>query len=387
MPLFINRIKYSGEDLNTEISSRDEYDKKKKADEALVRMNQLVTDFRNKYMIISESWNDVIVEFQKKRNALMYNASGELELRMIIEDLFKERGSFGIRYNALIEEVGNFGNSLMKNGADYRSIEQILPLIDEIVANSKCLNINIYNVEGLDNVGPQEFDISPRSKEIISSWKQKYQTIPELKYATQKRELKQSINELKSKLHDAESKKKAEEAEYLIMKGNLDSINERINESTGQLEEKNSKVRSSADVELEETDKKLTEYKEAAKNVDAEIAKNKEELSKLSFFKRAQKKEIQNRIDDLMIIRRKFTARIREVQDNIERIIDERDSKLEKSNRGVLADKAKIRELTVAIARIQKDINELDREINALQVEIDSKREVIRQLEEKESLP
>lgn len=385
--MFINRIKYSGEDLNTEISSRDEYDKKKKADEALVRMNQLVTDFRNKYMIISESWNDVIVEFQKKRNALMYNASGELELRMIIEDLFKERGSFGIRYNALIEEVGNFGNSLMKNGADYRSIEQILPLIDEIVANSKCLNINIYNVEGLDNVGPQEFDISPRSKEIISSWKQKYQTIPELKYATQKRELKQSINELKSKLHDAESKKKAEEAEYLIMKGNLDSINERINESTGQLEEKNSKVRSSADVELEETDKKLTEYKEAAKNVDAEIAKNKEELSKLSFFKRAQKKEIQNRIDDLMIIRRKFTARIREVQDNIERIIDERDSKLEKSNRGVLADKAKIRELTVAIARIQKDINELDREINALQVEIDSKREVIRQLEEKESLP
>lgn len=275
----------------------------------------------------------------------------------------------------------------MKNGADYRSIEQILPLIDEIVANSKCLNINIYNVEGLDNVGPQEFDISPRSKEIISSWKQKYQTIPELRYATQKRELKQSINELKSKLHDAESKKKAEEAEYLIMKGNLDSINERINESTGQLEEKNSKVRSSADVELEETDKKLTEYKEAAKNVDAEIAKNKEELSKLSFFKRAQKKEIQNRIDDLMIIRRKFTARIREVQDNIERIIDERDSKLEKSNRGVLADKAKIRELTVAIARIQKDINELDREINALQVEIDSKREVIRQLEEKESLP
>ncbi|MCR5639689.1 MAG: hypothetical protein K6F97_12760 [Lachnospiraceae bacterium] len=385
--MFINRIKYSGEDLNTEISSRDEYDKKKKADEALVRMNQLVTDFRNKYMIISESWNDVIVEFQKKRNALMYNASGELELRMIIEDLFKERGSFGIRYNALIEEVGNFGNSLMKNGADYRSIEQILPLIDEIVANSKCLNINIYNVEGLDNVGPQEFDISPRSKEIISSWKQKYQTIPELRYATQKRELKQSINELKSKLHDAESKKKAEEAEYLIMKGNLDSINERINESTGQLEEKNSKVRSSADVELEETDKKLTEYKEAAKNVDAEIAKNKEELSKLSFFKRAQKKEIQNRIDDLMIIRRKFTARIREVQDNIERIIDERDSKLEKSNRGVLADKAKIRELTVAIARIQKDINELDREINALQVEIDSKREVIRQLEEKESLP
>ena len=387
MPLFINRIKYSGEDLNTEISSRDEYDKKKKADEALARMNQLVTDFRNKYMIISESWNDVIVEFQKKRNALMYNASGELELRMIIEDLFKERGSFGIRYNALIEEVGNFGNSLLKNGADYRSIEQILPLIDEIVANSKCLNINIYNVEGLDNVGPQEFDISPRSKEIINSWKQKYQTIPELKYATQKRELKQSINELKSKLRDAESKKKAEEAEYLIMKGNLDSITERINESTGQVEEKNSKVRSSADVELEETDKKLTEYKEAAKNVDAEIAKNKEELSKLSFFKRAQKKEIQNKIDELIITRRKFTARIREVQDNIERIIDERDSKLEKSNRGVLADKAKIRELTVAIARTQKDINELDREINALQVEIDSKSEVIRQLEEKESLP
>lgn len=387
MPLFINRIKYSGEDLNTEISSRDEYDKKKKADEALARMNQLVTDFRNKYMIISESWNDVIVEFQKKRNALMYNASGELELRMIIEDLFKERGSFGIRYNALIEEVGNFGNSLMKNGADYRSIEQILPLIDEIVANSKCLNINIYNVEGLDNVGPQEFDISPRSKEIINSWKQKYQTIPELKYATQKRELKQSINELKSKLRDAESKKKAEEAEYLIMKGNLDSITERINESTGQVEEKNSKVRSSADVELEETDKKLTEYKEAAKNVDAEIAKNKEELSKLSFFKRAQKKEIQNKIDELIITRRKFTARIREVQDNIERIIDERDSKLEKSNRGVLADKAKIRELTVAIARSQKDINELDREINALQVEIDSKREVLRQIEEKESLP
>ena len=385
--MFINRIKYSGEDLNTEISSRDEYDKKKKADEALVRMNQLVTDLRNKYMIISESWNDVIVEFQKKRNALMYNASGELELRMIIEDLFKERGSFGIRYNALIEEVGNFGNSLMKNGADYRSIEQILPLIDEIVANSKCLNINIYNVEGLDNVGPQEFDISPRSKEIINSWKQKYQTIPELKYATQKRELKQSINELKSKLHDAESKKKAEEAEYLIMKGNLDSITERINESTGQVEEKNSKVRSSADVELEETDKKLTEYKEAAKNVDAEIAKNKEELSKLSFFKRAQKKEIQNKIDELMITRRKFTARIREVQDNIERIINERDSKLEKSNRGVLADKAKIRELTVALARTQKDINELDREINALQVEIDSKREVIRQLEENESLP
>lgn len=387
MPLFINRIKYSGEDLNTEISSRDEYDKKKKADEALARMNQLVTDLRNKYMIISESWNDVIVEFQKKRNALMYNASGELELRMIIEDLFKERGSFGIRYNALIEEVGNFGNSLLKNGADYRSIEQILPLIDEIVANSKCLNINIYNVEGLDNVGPQEFDISPRSKEIINSWKQKYQTIPELKYATQKRELKQSINELKSKLRDAESKKKAEEAEYLIMKGNLDSITERINESTGQVEEKNSKVRSSADVELEETDKKLTEYKEAAKNVDAEIAKNKEELSKLSFFKRAQKKEIQNKIDELIITRRKFTARIREVQDNIERIIDERDSKLEKSNRGVLADKAKIRELTVAIARTQKDINELDREINALQVEIDSKSEVIRQLEEKESLP
>lgn len=385
--MFINRIKYSGEDLNTEISSRDEYDKKKKADEALVRMNQLVTDLRNKYMIISESWNDVIVEFQKKRNALMYNASGELELRMIIEDLFKERGSFGIRYNALIEEVGNFGNSLMKNGADYRSIEQILPLIDEIVANSKCLNINIYNVEGLDNVGPQEFDISPRSKEIINSWKQKYQTIPELKYATQKRELKQSINELKSKLHDAESKKKAEEAEYLIMKGNLDSITERINESTGQVEEKNSKVRSSADVELEETDKKLTEYKEAAKNVDAEIAKNKEELSKLSFFKRAQKKEIQNKIDELMITRRKFTARIREVQDNIERIINERDSKLEKSNRGVLADKAKVRELTVALARTQKDINELDREINALQVEIDSKREVIRQLEENESLP
>lgn len=385
--MFINRIKYSGEDLNTEISSRDEYDKKKKADEALARMNQLVTDLRNKYMIISESWNDVIVEFQKKRNALMYNASGELELRMIIEDLFKERGSFGIRYNALIEEVGNFGNSLLKNGADYRSIEQILPLIDEIVANSKCLNINIYNVEGLDNVGPQEFDISPRSKEIINSWKQKYQTIPELKYATQKRELKQSINELKSKLHDAESKKKAEEAEYLIMKGNLDSITERINESTGQVEEKNSKVRSSADVELEETDKKLTEYKEAAKNVDAEIAKNKEELSKLSFFKRAQKKEIQNKIDELIITRRKFTARIREVQDNIERIIDERDSKLEKSNRGVLADKAKIRELTVAIARTQKDINELDREINALQVEIDSKSEVIRQLEEKESLP
>lgn len=387
MPLFINRIKYSGEDLNTEISSRDEYNKKKKADEALARMNQLVTDLRNKYMIISESWNDVIVEFQKKRNALMYNASGELELRMIIEDLFKERGSFGIRYNALIEEVGNFGNSLLKNGADYRSIEQILPLIDEIVANSKCLNINIYNVEGLDNVGPQEFDISPRSKEIINSWKQKYQTIPELKYATQKRELKQSINELKSKLRDAESKKKAEEAEYLIMKGNLDSITERINESTGQVEEKNSKVRSSADVELEETDKKLTEYKEAAKNVDAEIAKNKEELSKLSFFKRAQKKEIQNKIDELIITRRKFTARIREVQDNIERIIDERDSKLEKSNRGVLADKAKIRELTVAIARTQKDINELDREINALQVEIDSKSEVIRQLEEKESLP
>ena len=385
--MFINRIKYSGEDLNTEISSRDEYDKKKKADEALVRMNQLVTDLRNKYMIISESWNDVIVEFQKKRNALMYNASGELELRMIIEDLFKERGSFGIRYNALIEEVGNFGNSLMKNGADYRSIEQILPLIDEIVANSKCLNINIYNVEGLDNVGPQEFDISPRSKEIINSWKQKYQTIPELKYATQKRELKQSINELKSKLHDAESKKKAEEAEYLIMKGNLDSITERINESTGQVEEKNSKVRSSADVELEETDKKLTEFKEAAKNVDAEIAKNKEELSKLSFFKRAQKKEIQNKIDELMITRRKFTARIREVQDNIERIINERDSKLEKSNRGVLADKAKVRELTVALARTQKDINELDREINALQVEIDSKREVIRQLEENESLP
>lgn len=385
--MFINRIKYSGEDLNTEISSRDEYDKKKKADEALARMNQLVTDLRNKYMIISESWNDVIVEFQKKRNALMYNASGELELRMIIEDLFKERGSFGIRYNALIEEVGNFGNSLLKNGADYRSIEQILPLIDEIVANSKCLNINIYNVEGLDNVGPQEFDISPRSKEIINSWKQKYQTIPELKYATQKRELKQSINELKSKLRDAESKKKAEEAEYLIMKGNLDSITERINESTGQVEEKNSKVRSSADVELEETDKKLTEYKEAAKNVDAEIAKNKEELSKLSFFKRAQKKEIQNKIDELMITRRKFTARIREVQDNIERIINERDSKLEKSNRGVLADKAKIRELTVAIARTQKDINELDREINALQVEIDSKSEVIRQLEEKESLP
>ncbi|HBZ89660.1 MAG TPA: hypothetical protein DEO62_01375 [Lachnospiraceae bacterium] len=385
--MFINRIKYSGEDLNTEISSRDEYDKKKKADEALVRMNQLVTDFRNKYMIISESWNDVIVEFQKKRNALMYNASGELELRMIIEDLFKERGSFGIRYNALIEEVGNFGNSLLKNGADYRSIEQILPLIDEIVANSKCLNINIYNVEGLDNVGPQEFDISPRSKEIINSWKQKYQTIPELKYATQKRELKQSINELKSKLRDAESKKKAEEAEYLIMKGNLDSITERINESTGQVEEKNSKVRSSADVELEETDKKLTEYKEAAKNVDAEIAKNKEELSKLSFFKRAQKKEIQNKIDELIITRRKFTARIREVQDNIERIINERDSKLEKSNRGVLADKAKVRELTVAIARTQKDINELDREINALQVEIDSKCEVIRQLEEKESLP
>ncbi len=387
MPLFINRIKYSGEDLNTEISSRDEYDKKKKADEALARMNQLVTDLRNKYMIISESWNDVIVEFQKKRNALMYNASGELELRMIIEDLFKERGSFGIRYNALIEEVGNFGNSLLKNGADYRSIEQILPLIDEIVANSKCLNINIYNVEGLDNVGPQEFDISPRSKEIINSWKQKYQTIPELKYATQKRELKQSINELKSKLRDAESKKKAEEAEYLIMKGNLDSITERINESTGQVEEKNSKVRSSADVELEETDKKLTEYKEAAKNVDAEIAKNKEELSKLSFFKRAQKKEIQNKIDELIITRRKFTARIREVQDNIERIINERDSKLEKSNRGVLADKAKVRELTVAIARTQKDINELDREINALQVEIDSKCEVIRQLEEKESLP
>ncbi len=385
--MFINRIKYSGEDLNTEISSRDEYDKKKKADEALARMNQLVTDLRNKYMIISESWNDVIVEFQKKRNALMYNASGELELRMIIEDLFKERGSFGIRYNALIEEVGNFGNSLMKNGADYRSIEQILPLIDEIVANSKCLNINIYNVEGLDNVGPQEFDISPRSKEIINSWKQKYQTIPELKYATQKRELKQSINELKSKLHDAESKKKAEEAEYLIMKGNLDSITERINESTGQVEEKNSKVRSSADVELEETDKKLTEYKEAAKNVDAEIAKNKEELSKLSFFKRAQKKEIQNKIDELMITRRKFTARIREVQDNIERIINERDSKLEKSNRGVLADKAKVRELTVALARTQKDINELDREINDLQVEIDSKREVIRQLEENESLP
>ena len=385
--MFINRIKYSSEDLNTEISSRDEYDKKKKADEALARMNQLVTDLRNKYMIISESWNDVIVEFQKKRNALMYNASGELELRMIIEDLFKERGSFGIRYNALIEEVGNFGNSLLKNGADYRSIEQILPLIDEIVANSKCLNINIYNVEGLDNVGPQEFDISPRSKEIINSWKQKYQTIPELKYATQKRELKQSINELKSKLRDAESKKKAEEAEYLIMKGNLDSITERINESTGQVEEKNSKVRSSADVELEETDKKLTEYKEAAKNVDAEIAKNKEELSKLSFFKRAQKKEIQNKIDELIITRRKFTARIREVQDNIERIIDERDSKLEKSNRGVLADKAKIRELTVAIARTQKDINELDREINALQVEIDSKSEVIRQLEEKESLP
>ena len=385
--MFINRIKYSGEDLNTEISSRDEYDKKKKADEALARMNQLVTDLRNKYMIISESWNDVIVEFQKKRNALMYNASGELELRMIIEDLFKERGNFGIRYNALIEEVGNFGNSLMKNGADYRSIEQILPLIDEIVANSKCLNINIYNVEGLDNVGPQEFDISPRSKEIINSWKQKYQTIPELKYATQKRELKQSINELKSKLRDAESKKKAEEAEYLIMKGNLDSITERINESTGQVEEKNSKVRSSADVELEETDKKLTEYKEAAKNVDAEIAKNKEELSKLSFFKRAQKKEIQNKIDELIITRRKFTARIREVQDNIERIINERDSKLEKSNRGVLADKAKVRELTVAIARTQKDINELDREINALQVEIDSKCEVIRQLEEKESLP
>ena len=385
--MFINRIKYSGEDLNTEISSRDEYDKKKKADEALVRMNQLVTDLRNKYMIISESWNDVIVEFQKKRNALMYNASGELELRMIIEDLFKERGNFGIRYNALIEEVGNFGNSLLKNGADYRSIEQILPLIDEIVANSKCLNINIYNVEGLDNVGPQEFDISPRSKEIINSWKQKYQTIPELKYATQKRELKQSINELKSKLRDAESKKKAEEAEYLIMKGNLDSITERINESTGQVEEKNSKVRSSADVELEETDKKLTEYKEAAKNVDAEIAKNKEELSKLSFFKRAQKKEIQNKIDELIITRRKFTARIREVQDNIERIINERDSKLEKSNRGVLADKAKVRELTVAIARTQKDINELDREINALQVEIDSKCEVIRQLEEKESLP
>ena len=117
--MFINRIKYSGEDLNTEISSRDEYDKKKKADEALARMNQLVTDLRNKYMIISESWNDVIVEFQKKRNALMYNASGELELRMIIEDLFKERGNFGIRYNALIEEVGNFGNSLMKNGADF----------------------------------------------------------------------------------------------------------------------------------------------------------------------------------------------------------------------------------------------------------------------------
>lgn len=385
--MFINRIKYSGEDLNTEISSRDEYDKKKKADEALARMNQLVTDFRNKYMIISESWNDVIVEFQKKRNALMYNASGELELRMIIEDLFKERGSFGIRYNALIEEVGNFGNSLLKNGADYRSIEQILPLIDEIVANSKCLNINIYNVEGLDNVGPQEFDISPRSKEIINSWKQKYQTIPELKYATQKRELKQSINELKSKLRDAESKKKAEEAEYLIMKGNLDSITERINESTGQVEEKNSKVRSSADVELEETDKKLTEYKEAAKNIDAEIAKNKEELSKLSFFKRAQKKEIQNKIDELIITRRKFTARIREVQDNIERIINERDSKLEKSNRGVLADKAKVRELTVALARTQKDINELDREINALQVEIDSKREVIRQLEENESLP
>ena len=88
-----------------------------------------------------------------------------------------------------------------------------------------------------------------------------------------------------------------------------------------------------------------------------------------------------------MITRRKFTARIREVQDNIERIINERDSKLEKSNRGVLADKAKVRELTVALARTQKDINELDREINALQVEIDSKREVIRQLEENESLP
>ena len=338
-------------------------------EETLKQVDSLLTDIKISTENLDKKWSNDVKEFSK-------NYYGEKNNRdYAIKQLFKRRLEYEEKLEELIGETDRYGESILEMSKDDRFIGIIADLFRELVKLSRNFTLT-HEVEGEidESIGKKDYTLPSDMLDIIDKWKKKVMAHPEIHNLAQKKELEEDIEKLEFQLKKLYERKEYYERELGDENDKHEELIERINEKEGRIRQNNLKNREEAEIKVREEDNAVFDLKEDLNTTESQIELLTEELRKLSFIKINQKKEINQRIDEykgrVIMLNRKIRTR----QDNMERILKERDTIIDNRNSTLLKEKAQLREVVVDLAKTKAELNKIDKEIDDLTEIIERKK-------------
>ncbi len=346
-------------------------------EETLKQIDTLLTDIKIRSENLDKKWGNDLKDFTKNYYGMKNNRD------FAIRQLFKRRLEYEEKIEELIGEADRYGESILETSKDERFIGIIADLFRDIFKIAKKFTIT-DEIEGeLDeNIGKREYTLPPDMLGIINKWKKKVMAHPEILNIAQKKELQEDIEKLELQSKRLNERKEYYERSLKEANDKNDEIVGLINEKEDRIREQNLKNREESELKVREEDTAIFELKEDLSTTESQIELLNEELRKLSFIKINQKKEINQRIDEykgrVIMLNRKIRTR----HDNMERIIKERDAKIDCRNSKLLKEKAQLREVVFELAKIKAELNKVDKEINEINEVIDRKKDILKNLSE-----
>lgn len=338
-------------------------------EETLKQVDSLLTNIKISTENLDKKWSNNVKEFSR-------NYYGENNNRdYAIKQLFKRRLEYEEKLEELIGETDRYGESILEMSKDDRFIGIIADLFRELVKISRKFTLT-HEVEGEidESVGKKDYTLPSDMLDIIDKWKKKVMAHPEIHNLAQKKELEEDIEKLEFQLNKLYERKEYYERELGDENDKHEELIERINEKEGRIRQNNLKNREEAEIKVREEDNAVFDLKEDLNTTESQIELLTEQLRKLSFIKINQKKEINQRIDEykgrVVMLNRKIRTR----QDNMERILKERDTIIDDRNSTLLKEKAQLREVVVDLAKTKAELNKIDKEIDDLTEIIERKK-------------
>lgn len=356
--------------------------KQERAETALSNAESLVSGYKQKYKDLIDEWQNRFNEISNEVASKDYMS--EYEVTRDMKSIVMKRDRFGTKFDDLIRDLDSDGERIIKAGGDYRSVQVIMNMMDEIEEKSSALNIS-FSLTGnaSDDIGDANFKVSYASKKTVDSWHAKFQNMPEFKAVTEKGQLETDIEGLNKKIKAAENSVASYNSEEAKLNRDIETAQAKANDLEKSFETDKKTIGDKAEAEIQDQKKNIEDAIKEKEKAEQQIKDLSTQLSGLSFFKISLKKELNAKIDSLRAQIPTLTANINEQEARLDKIKKDRDSAISERKKKKEAAQMELRTLKMKLEELPSKKKKDEAELEDLKRKVAEKESSLKEIIDK----
>ena len=349
---------------------------------ALSKITNLAEEFKKLNQKLIEEWQDRLENIQEEISSKEYLSQDEVIKDM--KSLVIKRNRFGEKLDSLLDDLDKEAKSILDSAGDYRAVNIINGLIDEIFEESSALNLNFSMTGSLEaEIGSAEFNMSDSSNKIKSYWKNKYQKMPEFRDAAKKAQIEEEISGLKKMIDGVKSEIANRDGEEKRLKEEIPCLEQKANELESRFDSERKRILEEAENEIEEQKKNIENTITEKTELEKQVRDLSTELNGLSFFKKSLKKELSQKIDSLKDQIQNLQSKNRNQEEHLDSIKKRRDEDVKNKEKQVEDLFVQIKDKKVRLEEIPDSKKKDEQKIYELSSELELKQKELAEIVDK----